>query len=432
MKLYETKKSAEIFKRAEKSIIGGLSSDVQKGAFQEYPLYMSHGKGSKFYDVDGNEYIDYLVALGPLIHGYGSEPIINAVKKQLDLGTIFGSPTESLVELADLLVEVIPCAEKVSNFSTGGSDANTQAIRLSRAYTGKTKLLKFEGHYHGWLDELKVTVEAPSVDVLGPRTDPWKIRHAYGQVDPINVMLTPYNDLDLVEKKFKKYGNEIACVIVETIMCNNEPVLPQEGFLEGLRELCTKYDVVMIFDEIITGFRVALGGAQEYFGVTPDLATFGKAIAGGFPISTCVGREDIINAGSLQAGTFNGNPISVAAALACIKELKKPNVYKNLNAISEKLSKGVVEIGAKYGLEMHSFFAGGIWTIRFGSTEPIIDYRDHYAKSDKKMYAKVAEECLKRGIRINPWRGRQYLSTAHTDEDVKFTLDVFDEIFSQI
>lgn len=427
-----TEKSAKLFERAKKSLSGGLSSDVQKGGWQEYPIYMSHGKGSKVYDVDGNEYIDYLLALGPLIHGYTPNNIIEAVKKQLDKATIFGSPSESLVELAELFIETVPCAEMVSTFSGSGTEANTQAIRLARAYTGKTKLVKFEGCYHGWTDELKVSSEADSADALGPRNNPWKLRHAYGQLYPENTITTPYNDLELLERLFQLKGNDIAAVIIEAVAFNCEPVFPKEGFLQGLRKLCTKYNIVLIFDEVITGFRLALGGAQEYFGVTPDLATFAKAIAGGFPISAVVGRKDIINAGSLNAGTFNGNPVSVAAAIASINELKKPGTYENLNKHSEMLAKGTKKLGEKYGVEMYTESAGGVWAMRFGNSSPLEDYRDHFAKTDKLTYMKVAKACMEKGIRLNPWKGREYVSTAHTEEDIKYTLDVFDKVFEEV
>lgn len=430
MKTVDTKKSAELFKRAQKSLSGGLSSDVQKGGWQEYPIYMEYGKGSKVYDVDGNAYIDYLLALGPLVHGYTPEPIIEAVKKQLDKATIFGSPSAALVELAELFVETVPCAEMVSTFSGSGTEANTQAIRLARAYTGKTKFVKFEGCYHGWMDELKVSSEASTVNDLGPRNNPWKLRHAFGQLYPQNTIVTPYNDLDLLGDIFKKEADDIAAVIIEPVAFNCEPVFPQEGFLQGLRTLCTKYNVVLIFDEVITGFRLALGGAQEYFNVKPDLATFAKAIAGGFPVSAVVGRADIIKAGSLNAGTFNGNPVSVAAAIASISELKKPGVYEKLDKHSRMLAEGTKKLADKYNIEVYTANAGGVWSMRFGSSEPLVDYRDHFAKTDKVTYMKIAKACMERGIRLNPWKGREYVSTAHTDEDIKYTLDVFDEVFA--
>lgn len=429
---YKTVKSKEIFERAQRGLVGGLCSAVQKGAWQEYPVYMSHGKGSKCYDVDGNSYIDYLLAYGPLINGYAPKPVVEAVKKQIDRATILGGPTESLVEITDKLLEIIPCAEKVSIFFNSGSEANSHAFRLARAYTGKSKILKFEGHYHGWMDEQKVSCEAPDINSLGPRNNPWRVLGAHGQIDPINVMLAPFNDLDIVEKIFIEHGNEIAGVILEPVMCNNEPVFPIKGYLEGLRELCTKYDVVLIFDEVITGFRLALGGAQEYFGVSPDIATFAKAMAGGFPISTVVGREDVVNAGTLHGGTFNGNPVCIAAALSNINTLEKPGVFETLGKHTRALSDGVKQLGKKHGITLCSESAGGIWTMRFGSDQPLVDYRDHFSKTNKEMYMKVAEKSMERGVRLNPWRGRLYVSTAHTDEDIKYTLSVFDEVFAEL
>lgn len=428
--MYSTLKSKELFELGKKSLVRGLCSDIHKGAWQEYPVYMSYGKGSKCYDVDGNSYIDYLLAFGPMILGYAPEAVSEAVKSQIDKASLLAAPTEDMITLCNKLCEIIPSAEKVSVLLNSGSEADAHAVRLARAYTGKTKIVKFEGHYHGWMDELKVSNEAPQEFSLGPRNNPWKLRHANGQPDPVNMITVPYNDLECLEALFKRQGNEIAGVILEPIMCNAEPVFPKAGFLEGLRDLTTKYDIVLIFDEVITGFRTALGGAQDYFGVTPDLSTFAKAIAGGYPLSAVVGREDVVAAGNLSAGTFNGNSLCVAAALATIKELEKPGTYEQLERKSKKISDGLMRLGKKHGIPLLSQAAGGIWTLIFGTEEPLKDYRDHFRKVDKAMYQKVAEGCMEKGIRLNPWRGRLYMSTAHSDEDIQYTLDVFDDLFS--
>ncbi len=430
--MYSTRRSKELFEKAQNSLVRGMCSDIHKGAWQESPISMSHGRGARCFDVDGNEYIDYLLSYGPLILGYAPEAVSKAVKGQIDRTSILAAPTEAMIQLCDKLCEIIPCADKVSVLLNSGSEADVHALRLARAYTGKTKVVKFEGCYHGWMDELKISNDAPTEDCLGPRNNPWKLRHVHGQVEPINMFTAPFNDLDFIETLFKRHGNEIAAVILEPIMCNAEPVFPEKGFLEGLRELTTKYDVLLIFDEVITGFRVSLGGAQEYFGVTPDISTFAKAIAGGYPLSAVVGREDIVKAGSLSAGTFNGNPLCVTAALATIGELEKPGTFEKLNHYSRNLSEGVKALGEKHGLKLYSTSAGGIWTLLFGTEKPICDYRDHFAKIDKEMYQKVAEACMEKGIRLNPWRGRLYVSTAHTDEDVKQTLESFDEVFASL
>lgn len=426
MKTYRTEKSRELFEKAKHSLVGGVASSIHKGAWQEYPLYIERGKGSKIYDVDGNEYIDYMMAFGPMILGYSPETVNAAVRAQLDLGTQLAAPTEQLIELSDELIEIIPCAEKVSTYLCSGTEANAHAIRLARAYTGKTKLIKFEGHYHGWLDEEKVSCEALAPSELGPRNKPWKLKHFAGQSDPDNVIILPYNDLELFERTLDRWGNEIACVILETVMMNAEPVPPKKGFLEGLRELTKKHNVVLIFDEVITGFRMALGGAQEYFGVTPDLATFAKAIAGGYPISAVVGKEEVVAAGTATAGTFNGNPLVVAAALATIKELRREGCYQRMGKLSGQIVEGIRGLGTKYGIKVHAEAWNSIWTMQFGIDQPLTDYRDHFDKVDKTLYQKVCKFGLERGIRFNPWRGRSYLSTAHTEEDVKKTLEVID------
>ncbi len=430
--MYSTTKSKELFESGQKSLVRGLCSDIHKGAWQEYPVYMSYGKGSKCYDVDGNSYIDYLLAFGPMILGYAPEAVSKAVKEQIDKASLLAAPTEDMVALCNKLCEIIPSAEKVSVLLNSGSEADVHAVRLARAYTGKTRIVKFEGHYHGWMDELKVSNEALKESLLGPRNNPWKLRHANGQVEPIHVITAPYNDLNYLETLFKRRSNEIAGVILEPIMCNAEPVFPRKGFLEGLRELTLKYDIALIFDEVITGFRTALGGAQEYFGVTPDISTFAKAIAGGYPLSAVVGREEVVSAGNLSAGTFNGNSLCVAAALATIGELEKPGVYEELERKSQSMADELIKLGKKHGLQITSQAAGGIWSMVFGTEEALVDYRDHFGKVDKAMYQRVAEACMERGVRLNPWRGRLYMSTAHTDEDIRCTLDVLDDIFSQL
>lgn len=427
MEKYSTEKSKQLFERAKHSLVGGVASSIHKGAWQDYPLYIERGKGSKIYDVDGNEYIDYMMAFGPMILGYSPEVLNQAIRDQLELGTQLAAPTEQLIELSDELIEIIPCAEKVSTYVCSGTEGDAHAIRLARAYTGKTKIIKFEGHYHGWLDEVKVSCEALAPSELGPRNKPWKLKHFAGQPDPDNVIILPYNDLELFEQALDREGNDVACVILETVMMNAEPVPPVKGFLEGIRELTKKHNVVLIFDEVITGFRMSLGGAQEYFGVTPDLAVFAKAIAGGYPMSAVVGKEAVVAAGTATAGTFNGNPLVVAAALATIRELRKDGCYEKMGRLSNQIVEGIRGLGAKHGVKVYAEAWNAIWTMQFGIDKPLVDYRDHFDKVDKALYQKVCQYGLEHGIRFNPWRGRSYMSTAHTEEDVKRTLEIIDQ-----
>lgn len=409
-------------------MINGVASSIHKYAWQDYPLYMDHGKGSKIYDVDGNEYIDYMMGFGPIILGYSNEAVNKAVSEQLVKATQIAAPTENLIELTDKICQIIPSAEKVSTYYNSGTEGDLHAVRLARAYTGKTKIVKFEGGYHGWSDELKVSAEADSIGALGPRNKPFVLKHFPGQREPEETIVMPFNDLELLEELFKRRGNEIACVILEQVMFNTFSIFPKEGFLEGLRELTEKYGILLIFDEVITGFRLALGGAQEYFGVTPDISVFAKAMGNGYPISVVVGKEDVVKALTATAGTFNGNPLCVAASLATIGELEKPGVYDEMQRKSQALVDGTLEIANKHGIKAWGRAAGATWAINLGVEEALVDYRDVLTCIDEKLYQTFVKGCLERGIRLNPWRGRYYITTAHTDDDIKKTLEIFDEV----
>ena len=405
---YKTEKSKELFQKAQECLVGGLSSSFHKAPWNDYPIYMDHGKGSKLYDVDGNSYIDYLNAFGPNILGFVNENQTKAVIEQLQKGTLLAAPNEDLITLCNKLVEYVPCAEKVYGFMNSGSEANMNAFRVARAHTGKKKIVKIEGGYNGSTDEEKVSVEASEESMLGSRENPNKLKHLKGQMYPDNVIIAQFNDLENIEAIFKVQGDEIAAFILEPIMANAEPVYPEKGFLERL------------------------GGAQEYFGVKPDLACFGKAIGNGYPISCVVGKEEVLAAATHSSGTFAANALCVAAALATIRELEKPGFYENLEAKGNKIINGVQEICKKYGMKCYTRAVGGLWTVLFGTDEPIHDYRDHYKKVDKVTYRKLVQGCMENGIRLNPWRGRNYVNPATTDEDIEYSLKVFDELLGKI
>ena len=433
MKTYNTDKSKKLYEINKKYLTNGVASTLHKSPYEEYPIFIDHAKGSRLYDVDGNMYVDYMGGFGPMILGYANEELNNAVAKQLELGSHYAAPTASLTKLCETLVDIIPCAERVS-FESTGTEADMHAVQTARAYTGKEKVIKFEGHYHGWGEELRVSCSADSESALGPRKHPWRVLHSMGQrrAASDNVIILPWNDLELVKETIRREGNDIAAIITEPFICNSELTLPKPGFLEGLREITEKNDMLLIFDEVITGFRIARGGAQEYFGVVPDLATYAKAIAGGFPMSCIAGRAEIMDANLNASGTFNGNPISVAAALNTLEQLGRPGVYENMNRITEMIVNGTYEIANKYGHKIYCKNVGSIWLLQFGSGMPLSDLRDSYPMVDKQAYQFVYKECLARGVRMHPLRGRSYVSTAHTEEDVKYTLDVFDEVFKML
>ena len=430
--LLKTDKSKELFERAKESIVGGVASSLHKSEYEQYPIYIERGKGSKLYDVDGNEYIDYMAGFGPMILGYCPAAIGEAVIEQIAKGSQFAAPTESLNDVSKKLTEIIPCADLVSYQGTG-TEANMVVFRMVRAYTGKDKIIKFEGHYHGWSDEEMISFAPDSIKMMGPRSKPWKTLASAGQrVNAAeDILVLPWNDLALVKKTLKRQKHEIAAIITEPIMCNCEVVYPKPGYLEGLREVTAENDVLLIFDEIITGFRLSLGGAQEYYKITPDVCSFGKAVAGGFPLAGVAGKREIVGADVHPVGTFNANPISIAACKATIKELEKPGIYDHMATLTKRLTEGINEIAKKRNITLYCEGVESIWQLAFGIRERMSDFRDNF-KANKIDYQIFRKGCLERGIRFHPSRGRFYTSAAHTDEDVDRTLSVADEVLSQI
>ncbi|EKQ50944.1 MULTISPECIES: aspartate aminotransferase family protein [unclassified Clostridium] len=433
MKKFETRKSKNMFEETKKYLVDGVASSFQKSQYEEYPICIERGKGSKVYDIDGNEYIDYIGAFGPMLLGFNPEVINMSVSKQLEKGSQFAATTYDLYRLSKKLTEIIPCAEKIS-FQSSGTEANMHAFRIARAYTGKRKIIKFEGQYHGWSDEEKVTIDAGSIDELGPRENPNKILHSKGQRNEAvdDIIILPWNDLEILEKVLKDNFKEIAAIITEPIMFDSGPILPQVGYLEGLRELSTKYNIILIFDEVITGFRVALGGAQEYYKITPDISVFAKAIASGYPLSAVAGRKEIMDSGVHASGTFNANPISVAAALATIETLENKKVYEKFDALGERLVNGIRELGEKYKIKLFSCNVRSICILIFGMDTSPKDFRDYIENADIHFYEDFVNRAKEYGIRFTSRRGRLYLSTEHTEEDIEKTLQVVNQIFYEI
>ena len=427
-----TEKSKALFEQAKKVLVGGVASALHKAEWEEYPIYIERGRGSRVYDVDGNEYIDYMGGFGPIILGYSSPAVDAAVIEQIALGNQFAAPYELLNRLSQRLVDIIPCAQLVS-YQCTGTEANMLNFRLARAYTGKDKIVRFEGHYHGWSDEQLVSNAGLSLKMMGPRNRPWKTLGSPGQraaaVDDIIVL--PWNDLDLVRQVVKRQAHEIAAIITEPIMFNCEPVMPAPGFLEGLREITAENDILLIFDEVITGFRLALGGAQEFYGITPDLSTFAKAVGNGYPLAGVAGRREILEAGVHPVGTFNANPVVVAASVATLNELAHPGVYEHMAKITRCLTSGVNEIAQRRGVQLYCRGLASVWQIEFGISAPPTNYRDTLVV-DKAAYARFRTLSLRRGIRFHPSRGRFYVSAAHTDEDVEATLEVVDEVLGEM
>lgn len=423
----ELSRSKRMYERACKFISGGVNS-AMRGAMKPFPIFFERGEGSKIYDVDGNEYIDYTLSFGPLILGHSPANVINAVREQLDKGWIYGAQHELEIKLSEKLTQIIPCAELI-RYSNTGTEAVQTALRLARAYTGKNKIVKFEGHYHGWADNILISYH-PELEEAGSMESPYSVLTSSGQVESVlkDIIIIPWNNLEILEEAVEKHKDEIAGIITEPMMCNSGVIYPAKGYLEGLRRIATENKIVLIFDEVITGFRLTLGGAQKYFNVIPDIAVFGKAMAAGFPISSITGKRDIMNLITqgkvIHAGTFNSNPISIAAAYATVTELEKNNgeVYKHISSLGKKLKEGIEKIVEEVGLPALLQGPGPMFHLFFTHRKSVNHYRD-YLDSDMETYGRFIEYLLHEGI-LSLSRGIWYISAAHSDEDIDGTLEV--------
>jgi glutamate-1-semialdehyde 2,1-aminomutase len=420
-------KSRAAFDRSKLTFAGGVGSAAR--AVPD-PLFIERGSGSRVYDLDGNEYIDYVIAYGPLILGHCPQPVMEAVERQLAKGTAFGASCELEFLVSEKVAELVPCIDLV-RFTCSGSEAIHFVLRLARAYTGRGKVIKFEGHFHGWYDNIYVSV-APSPP-MGPPDGPWKIREARGQPENVvdNLIVLPWNDLDAVERTLRDHGDEIAAVIAEPIMFSSGGIGPQEGFLNGLREVTRRYGVVLIFDEIVTGFRLALGGAQEYFGVTPDLCVFGKGFAAGYPISGFGGSREIMELVATNdvphMGTFNSNPLCLAAALATLEELSRDGgrVMKQISNIGATLRSELNDLFRRYEFPMRADGSNPIFVLN----SPVLEMRNYrdFVKVDSELVHRFHEMMFNEGI----WfmrRGNMMLSAAHTELDVEQTLEAAERV----
>lgn len=426
VRAYDTTMSETVSQELRRYLVGGVASSFHSPAYADYPIVMTRGDGTRLYDVDGNRYIDYVMGFGSMILGHHDPDVDKAARAQLEYGTHFSAPTPSLYRLAKRLTEIIPCARRVT-FHNSGTEAVMQALRVARAATGKWKIIKFEGQYHGWSDEEKVTIDANDVAELGDRTHPNKILPTRGQrpTSADDLIILPWNDAALLKETLQD-RDDVAAVIMEPFMCDSGPIPPKPGYLQQVREITREHRVLLIFDEVITGFRLALGGAQEYFGVTPDLATFAKAIANGFPFACLCGRADIMECGVPASGTFNGNPLGVAAASATIRKLEETDAYASMERHGEALCAGILEVAATHGVKISTNHYGGLVTLHFGVDHDPTDFRDWLTDVDHSLYSRFVRECERRGVRLTDRRGREYLCAAYGMADVDRTLEVFD------
>lgn len=427
-------KSRLLLERARGALAGGVSSPVRARAAA--PLYFVDGQGARLIDVDGNEYIDYLLAWGPMILGHKHPRLVEALKQQAERPTCLGAQHETEIVVAEQIQRMVPCAEKVA-FTSSGSEAVQLAFRLARAFTERPLILRFEGHYHGWMDSALISYRVEDRAELGPLESPHRLLGSRGQLanSAENVVVAPWNHLDILEALLARNGGRVAAVIMEPVLCNSGCVLPQPGYLEGVRGLCTKHGALLIFDEIITGFRIDAGGAQKHYNVIPDLATFGKAVGGGAPLSVVAGRgeilEQIAGKGVVFGGTFNGNPVSMASANATLDELARDNgaALAHANRLGGKLIAGIADLARKHGISLTITGIGTAFSLHFSQRTGYRDYRDTL-DDDRGALGRFLLLLLEEGVQVVP-DGRLYVSAAHTEIDVRDTLAAIDRAFGR-
>ena len=428
-------RSQELYELAQQTLAGGVSSNVRLLG-KPHPLFFDRAEGAMIYDVDGNGYIDYVLAQGPMILGHSHPAVLDTVNDAMRRGQLYAGQHEWEIALSQKMVEIVPSAE-LCRFGLSGSEMVQAAMRLTRAVTGRTLILRFEGHYHGWFDNVLISV-APPLDKAGPREQPNVLPGTVGQTASAleDFVVLPFNDLVLVEALFARQGREIAAIMLEPMMCNTGAILPEPGFLQGLRRICDQHGALLYFDETITGFRLSLAGAQGYFGVTPDLSSFAKAMAGGFANAALVGKRDYmirLAQDVNHSGTFNSNIISMAASVAAIAELERDNgaVYRHIERMGTQLMAGLADIGRRHALPLHVQGLPCAFHVSFTEDPPLRDYREVAAKCDKERYNEFTTAMLARGVRLIG-RGIWYVSAAHTEEHIARTLEAAEEALAKI
>jgi glutamate-1-semialdehyde 2,1-aminomutase len=421
-----------LFEQAKKVIPGGVNSPVR--AFNGVggnPIFFTRGEGAYLFDADNKKYIDYVASWGPMILGHANQDVINAVKTTLENGLGFGAPTQIETTLAEKVCELMPSIEMVRMVSSG-TEATMSAIRLARGHTGRDKIIKFEGCYHGHSDSLLVKAGSGAL-TLGVPTSPG-VPKDFAK----HTLTLEYNNIEQVRDTLSKVGDEVACIIVEPVAGNMNCIPPVDGFLQGLREVCNEYGVILIFDEVMTGFRVALGGAQAFYGVKPDLTTLGKVIGGGLPVGAFGGRHDIMSSIAplgpvYQAGTLSGNPMSMSAGLAMLNALSADkDFYKNLSKKVQKLTSGIIEKAKANNINMTSNSVGGMFGLFFTDATKVTNFNET-SKCDIERFKKFYHLMLEEGIYMAPSAYEAgFVSSSHTDEDIQATIDATARVFAKL
>lgn len=426
--MIKTETSQKMYERACRSLATGVSTGFRRRV-TPVPMYFERGKGPYYYDVDGQEFLDYGLAFGPLIVGNNHAKLTEAVTRQMSRAYTFGAQHQGEIDLAELMVKVLPGVDRVI-FANTGSEAVQSALRLARAKTGRDMVVKFEGHYHGWHNNMLVS-NHPTQEQLG-RTSP-----ACGGQPPQEYALTiavPWNDLDALRLAFADHPDRIAAVITEPILVNGGSCMPGDGYLKGVIDLCVEHGTVSIFDEVITGFRIALGGAREWFGLVPDLSIYAKAMAGGFSMAAVAGRRgifDVLDDGRTgHFGTYNGNPISVVAAIATIQILSEPGTFERMNTHGDVIRRQIEQAGARCGCTLATSGTGTAFSVHFGLTEAPRSWTD-VMKADAKMNERFRARLLEKNIYLLP-DGRWYVGATHTDRELEKVIPAIDQSMKEI
>lgn len=422
--------SEKLFAAAQKVIPGGVNSPVRAfRAVGGQPLFIDRAEGPYLWDADGNRYIDYVLSWGPLILGHAHPAVVKALQRAVERGTSYGAPTALETELAELVCELVPSAEQV-RFVNSGTEATMSVLRLARAFTRRDKIIKLQGNYHGHADFLLVQAGS-GVATLGLPDSPGVPAGATR-----DTLTAPFNDLAAIEALFNEYGNDIAGIILEPVAGNIGCVPPVEGYLAGLRRLCTQYNALLIFDEVMTGFRVALGGAQAHYGVTPDLTALGKVIGGGLPVGAYAGQREIMQtvapAGPMyQAGTLSGNPLAMTAGIETLKVIREPGVFDRLVAGTTQLCQGIGAAAEAAGVPLYQTQVGTMFCAFF-TGQPVVNW-DTAAKSDTRRYAHFFQAMLRQGVYLAPSQFESgFFSLAHTGEIVTTTIAAAQAAFQEI
>src|SRR6266849_4755869 len=435
------KNSQQWFERAQGSLVEGVNSPSRGAAvYSPGPVFLERGQGSHVWDADGNEYIDFMMSFGALIQGHAHPRVVEVVSHAMAEGSHFAAVTSAEVEAAERLRRMVPSAEAV-RFTNTGSEATMLALRLARAHTRRTKFLKFEGHYHGWYDPYLLNAHSHLREQLGRPDSPTRIPDSEGIPASTfdDVVLAPWNDVATLERIMREKGRELAAVITEPIMANMGCILPRDGYLARLRELTRDYGVLLILDEVVTGFRYAPGGCQEYYGIHPDISTFGKALGAGFPIGAVAGPRAILESMRwsdnmvLHYGTFNGHRLTMKVIAANLDLLSAEGTYRKLHAIGDVAIAGLREVFRRHKLKAIVQGFGPMFQIYFTEREAIHDYREYCKHVDTGRYARFVQLLLEHGVYMTPSNGLYWIiSTAHTESDVATLVQVADQACAEL